>query len=95
MAQAFRAQGLELPRAGVTSFSAAIRMQLVATGRFLTIMPGSMLRHNGERWGLKALPIALDALWLPVAIFKLKHRTVSPVVEKFVEHVRSAAKSMG
>ncbi len=94
MAQAFSAQGLELPRAGVTSFSSAIRMQLVATGRFLTIMAGSMLRHNAERWDLKALPIALDALSFPVAIFKLKHRTVSPVVQKFVEQLRAAAKSM-
>jgi DNA-binding transcriptional LysR family regulator len=94
MAQAFSAQGLELPRAAVTSFSAAIRTQLVATGRFLTIMAGSMLRAYAERWDLRALPIALDALSFPVAIFKLKHRTVSPVVEKFVEHLRAAAKSM-
>src|SRR5919197_1517281 len=94
MAQAFSAQGLELPRAGVTSFSAVLRMRLVATGRFLTIMPGSMLRHNAERWGLKALPVALDALSIPVAVFKLKHRTVSLVVQKFVEHLRAAAKSM-
>jgi len=94
MAQAFSAQGLELPRAGVTSFSAAIRMHLLATGRFLTIMSGAMLRHNAERWDLKALPIALDTLSFPVAIFKLKHRTVSPVVEKFIEHLRAAAKSM-
>src|SRR6267378_1061660 len=94
MAQAFSAQGLELPRAGVTSFSSAIRTQLVATGRFLTIMAGSMLRPNAERWDLKALPIALDALSFPVAIFKLRHRTVSPVVEKFIEHLRAAAKSM-
>jgi len=94
MAQAFSTQGLELPRAGVTSFAAAIRIQLVATGRFLTLMAGSMLRPNAERWDLKALPIALDALSFPVAIFKLKHRTVSPVVQKFVEHLRAAAKSM-
>jgi len=94
VAQAFRAHGLDLPRAAVTSFAAAIRMQLVATGRFLTIMAGSMLRPNAERWDLKALPIALDALSFPVAIFKLKHRTVSPVVEKFIEHLRAAAKSM-
>jgi len=94
MAQVFSAQGLELPRTGVTSFAAAIRIQLVATGRFLTLMAGSMLRPNAERWELKALPIALDALSFPVAIFKLKHRTVSPVVEKFVEHLRAAAKSM-
>jgi len=94
MAQAFGAQGLELPRARVTSFSSAIRMHLIATGRFLTIMAGSMLRANAERWDLKALPIALDALSFQVAIFKLKHRTVSPVVEKFVEHLRAAAESM-
>ncbi len=94
MAQAFSAQGMELPRAGVTSFSAAIRMHLLATGRFLAIMSGSMLRPNAERWDLKALPIALDALSFPVAIFKLKHRTVSPVVQKFVEQLRAAAKSM-
>jgi DNA-binding transcriptional LysR family regulator len=94
MAKAFSAQGLELPRAVVTSFSAVIRMQLVATGRFLTIVPGSLLRYNAERWDLKALPVALDAPSLPVAIFKLKHRTVSSVVEKFVEHLRAAAKSI-
>lgn len=94
MAQVFSAQGLELPRAGVTSFSAVIRMHLLATGRFLTIMAGSMLRHNAERWDLKVLPIALDALSFPVAVFKLKHRTVSPVVQKFIEHLRAAAKSM-
>jgi hypothetical protein len=29
-----------------------------------------------------------------MAIFKLKRRTLSPVVEKFVEHLRVAAKSM-
>jgi DNA-binding transcriptional LysR family regulator len=93
MAQAFKAHGLALPRATVTSFSVAIRMHLVATGRFLTIVAGSVLRHNAGRWDLRALPIALDALSFPIAIFKLKHRTVSPVVEKFIEHLRAAAKS--
>src|SRR6266851_530041 len=38
--------------------------------------------------------LALDALSFPVAIFKPKHRTVSPVVQKFVEQLRAAAKSM-
>jgi DNA-binding transcriptional LysR family regulator len=94
IAQAVRARGLEPPRARVTSLSGAIRMRLVATGRFLTIMWGSMLRSNAERWDLKALPIALDDLSFPIAVFKLKHRTASPVVEKFIEHLRAAAKSM-
>jgi DNA-binding transcriptional LysR family regulator len=94
IAQAFSAQGLELPRARVTSFSAAIRMQLVGSGGFLTIMAKSMLRPNAERWDLKALPIELDGLSFPIAVFKLKRRTVSPVVERFIEHLRLAAKSL-
>lgn len=94
MAQAFSAQGLKLPRAAVTSVSAATRMRLVETGRFLTIMSGSLFRPNAERWNLKALPIKLEGLYLPVAMFRLKHRTVSPVVEKFIEHLRVAAKRM-
>ena len=94
IAQAFSAQGVKPPRAAVTSVSAATRMRLVETGRFLTIMSGSLFRHNAERWNLKALPIKLEGLYLPVAIFRLKHRTVSPVVEKFIEHLRVAAKRM-
>lgn len=93
MTEAFKAQGLELPRACMTSVSPVIRMQLAATGRFLTIMAGSILRYSAERWALKALPIALEALCFPVAIFRLKHRSVSPVVEKFIEHLRTAGKA--
>jgi DNA-binding transcriptional LysR family regulator len=38
-AQAFRAQGLKLPRSAVTTASLDMRKRLVATGRFLTILP--------------------------------------------------------
>src|SRR3989441_13050180 len=77
-AQAFSAQGLELPRARVTSFSAAIRTHLLATGRFLAIMAGSVLRDNRGRWGRQAVAIALGTMNLPVAIFNVRARSGTP-----------------
>jgi len=92
-AAALHAKGLELPRESVTTFSFHVRMQLLATGRFLTIMLGSVLRHNAHRWSLKALPVDIGAPSAPIALFTLKNRTLSPVVEIFIEHMRQVAKS--
>ena len=38
--EAFRASGLDYPRVTVVTFPREVRMSLVATGRFLTILPG-------------------------------------------------------
>jgi len=38
IAEAFRAKGMQLPQETVTSFSLHLRMQLLATGRFLTVL---------------------------------------------------------
>jgi DNA-binding transcriptional LysR family regulator len=94
MSQAFRANGLDVPRGGVTSYSWLLRMHLLATGRFLTIIAESALKHNAERWALKALPINLDIPSLPIAVFRLKNRTQSRAIELFVQHAREVAKSI-
>jgi DNA-binding transcriptional LysR family regulator len=94
MSEAFHEKGLEVPRGGVTSFSLILRMHLLTTGRFLTIIADTALRHNAQRWGIRALPINLDVLSLPIAIFRLKNRTLSPVVQLFIEHAREVAKLM-
>jgi DNA-binding transcriptional LysR family regulator len=94
MREAFRANGLEPPRESVTSFSMHVRMHLLATGRFLTILHGSVLRRHAKRWSLKALPVDLGIPRVPIAIFTLKNRTLSPVVRLFIEHARAVAKSM-
>jgi DNA-binding transcriptional LysR family regulator len=94
LAGAFHAEGLDLPRKGVITFSHHLRNDLLATGRFLTIMAGTVLRANAERWALKALPIDLKIPPNSVAAFTLKRRTLSPVVELFLEHAREVAKSV-
>jgi DNA-binding transcriptional LysR family regulator len=92
-ASAFHAEGLLPPRNTVTTFSLHVRIHLVATGRFLTIVPSSVTRFNAERWGLKILPVALKLPRVPVVIFTLKNRTLSPVVELFIEHAKAVAES--
>jgi DNA-binding transcriptional LysR family regulator len=92
--EAFRAQGLELPREKVSTVSVHVRTHLVATGRYLTILPGSTLRFNAKRWSLKALPVDLRVKPMFTAILTLKNRTLSSVVQVFIEHAREIAKSI-
>jgi DNA-binding transcriptional LysR family regulator len=91
IAEAFKARGLEIPQERVNASSILLRNYLLATGRFLTVLPASVLRYNAKEWALKALPVDLGVKVRSVAIVKLKNRTVSPVVDLFIEHVRAAA----
>jgi DNA-binding transcriptional LysR family regulator len=92
--EAFRTRGLAGPRDKVTSHSMPVRLHLLATGRFLTVIAGCVLKHNADRWSLKALPVDFGVHRLPIAIVTLKNRTLSPAVQLFIEHARSVAKSM-
>jgi len=92
--EAFRAIGLEVPRAKVLVFSLNLRANLMATGRYLTVAPGSVLRLGRERTSLKVLPVSLPRWSLPVAIITLKNRTLSPVAQLFIECAHELAKSM-
>jgi DNA-binding transcriptional LysR family regulator len=92
--KALRARGVKPPRESVTSFSIHVRMQLLATGRYLTIMHGSTLRYYAKPWSLKALQVDLGIPPVPIALFKLRNRTLSPVVRLFVEQTRAVSKSL-
>jgi DNA-binding transcriptional LysR family regulator len=91
--EAFRARGLAAPRDKVTSHSMPVRLHLLATGRFLTVIAGCVLRHNANRWSLKALPVDFGVHRLPIAIVTLKNRTLSPAVQLFIQHAQSVADS--
>ena len=88
---AFRANGLELPRASVRTASMCVFLPLLASGNYVTVLPDSVPRYSADRWPLKILPIDLR-IESPVGIFTLKNRTLSPVVQLFVEEARSEAK---
>src|SRR5262249_54187204 len=92
--EAFRARGLVMPKAFLTTFSIHFRANLLATGPFLSALPGSHIRLNAERFSLKVLPVDLPRRPWPVAIITLKNRTLSPVVGRFIEHVRTFTSAM-
>jgi len=90
--EACRARGLEFPKMSVETLSMHLRANLLATGPFISVFPYSVLRLYGERFSLKALPVDLPPRPWPVTIVTLKNRTLSPVVERFVECARATAK---
>jgi DNA-binding transcriptional LysR family regulator len=93
ISKVFRDNGLDGPRASVVSVSMHLRLALLATGTYVSTIPNSFVRYSVDRWLLKVLPIDLG-LKLPVGIFTLKNRTLSPVALNFIKHVRWVAKSM-
>ena len=94
IAEVFKAQGLKVPRERVNAGPLLLRAHLLATGRFLSVLPDSVLRYNARQWSIKALPVDLADKPLSIAIVMLKNRTVSPVVQLFIEQVRAVAKTM-
>lgn len=91
IADAFRAHGLSAPREKVTASSMLLRSRLLATGRYLTVLPDSVLRCNAKAWGIKALPVDLGSQPMAVTVITLGDRTVSPVVRIFIDEIRAVA----
>jgi DNA-binding transcriptional LysR family regulator len=94
VAEAFQAHSLAMPKIHLAANSALLRVNLLATGPFVTAIPSSVLRLNAGRHSLKLLPIDLDIRGYPVAILTLKHRVLNPLAAFFIGHVREVAKSM-
>src|SRR3984885_2066967 len=90
VADAFRAKGFSAPSPSLTTYSMLLRLQMLASGKYVTAFPRSLVDYNAERWSLKILPLDLGKA-LPVAIVTLKHRTLSPAVRLFIEHARAAS----
>ena len=91
--QAFHDKGLPAPKLRVTTFSVQLRARLLVEGEFLACMPRSLLQVKVDGVGLRTLPIKLAPHTFPVAIVTVKNRTMTPVVELFVERLRAFVKS--
>jgi DNA-binding transcriptional LysR family regulator len=93
VSKVFRDNGMDAPRVGIVSVSMHLRLALLASGKYLSTIPNSFVRYGVDRWSLRILPIDLG-LRLPVGIFTLRNRTLSPVALNFIKNVRSVAKSV-
>jgi DNA-binding transcriptional LysR family regulator len=93
-ASGFRACGLSLPTRLVESESIHFRINLVATGRYLSVLPESLLRFARDTLPVRKLPLPPLVEALPYEILTLKSRTLSPIAELFLERVRGIAKQL-
>jgi DNA-binding transcriptional LysR family regulator len=90
----FLLAGLQLPRLSVASNSMILRTRLLATGRYVSILPRSILHFGGELPQVKVLPAQLPGIAPVTEILTLKNRTLSPAVELFIQCARDVTKSM-
>ena len=91
--EAFRANGLDVPRTVVAS-SFPVRSALLSTGRFITMIPRVLLEFPARSPLLGKLPIDLPTTRRAVAILTTKGRTLSPVAQLFMASAREIAKPM-
>ena len=94
ISEAFGSRGLHMPKVRLVTFSAHVRADMAASGGCVTTFPGSIVRFFSSRQLVKVLPVDLPVRPWPLAIVTLKNRTLSPVVERFIEHLRDFTRPM-
>jgi DNA-binding transcriptional LysR family regulator len=94
VARAFAARKLPMPTISLAAPSALLRVHLLATGPFVTAVPGSVLRIDARHHSLKQLGTDLKIAGYPLAILTLKNRSLGPLVALFIDHVRQAVRAI-
>jgi DNA-binding transcriptional LysR family regulator len=92
--EAFRLSGLDIPARTIATISTHLQIGLLATQRFFTMFPRSLMRFSAKRFSIKALPLKLPVQPMPVGILTLKCRTVSPAARLFIQTAREVAKPL-
>ena len=93
LTEAFQSRGIAVPKFGVTSHSVYQRILLLTTGRFIGMLSGSTMRFSPAE-NLCVLPVNFSPRIWPVAIVTVKYRTISPVVQTFIDCIRDVARPL-
>lgn len=88
LAEAFQMRGLAMPAASLVTLSTQIIAQLLSNDEYITAFPASWVRFHS----LRILPVDLPPRPWPLAIVRLRNRTLSPVVHRFIECAREVVK---
>ena len=88
----FRKNGVEPPQLTISTLSVHAQNEMLATGRFLTVLPSFVLKLPGGHPPLKAVPVALHNPPAPIGLITPKNRTLTPVVQMFIDGIRSRVK---
>jgi DNA-binding transcriptional LysR family regulator len=91
---AFRSAGLGVPRAVVSTSAFQVHTHLLASGRFLTMLPESVIQFSAKPISVRMLPVNMSIKLNPVVMLTLKSRTRSPVAELFMDCAREVVKPL-
>jgi DNA-binding transcriptional LysR family regulator len=91
---AFRAAGLAAPRIAVATTSSNLRGEMLATGRYLTMVPRYWVLLPRRHPSLRVLPVEFPHTRLKVAIITLKNRSLSRATQLFIDGVRALTKPL-
>jgi DNA-binding transcriptional LysR family regulator len=92
--EAFRASGLEPPRAAVYTDAINVRIRLAATRGFLIVVPASMLSLPARHESLRRVPVELPTTRRQMGIITVKNRTLSPLAQIFIACARDIARPL-
>jgi DNA-binding transcriptional LysR family regulator len=91
--QVFRNSGLEPPSSTVLTVSLHLYMRMIETGRWLGLVPASVMRFGGKHMRIKVLPVKVLAPPSPVGFITVKDRTLTPLAECFIDCMRKVVSS--
>ena len=91
---AFRAAGLAPPPNMVATTSSNLREEMLATGRYLSMVPRYWMLLPRKHPSLKVLPVEFPHTRLKVAIIMVKNRSLSRATELFIDGVRALTRAL-
>jgi DNA-binding transcriptional LysR family regulator len=89
----FRKNGLDVPSASVLTVSLHLFTRLIETGRWVGLIPASIVRFGAKRLRIKVLPVNTLSPPAPVGLITVKDRTLTPLAERFIDYTRRIARS--
>jgi len=81
----FHAAGVRPPHPSVATLSIELTSKLLSAGRYVGLLPRSVVQFSGKRAGLKTLPFRFDDPRIAVGVVTVKNRSLSPLAELFIK----------
>lgn len=91
IAEMFQSRGLPLPPTTVTTISVHMRLNLLATSDFLTVLPLQILQYPTNRSWLRALDVDLHDSVQPIAFVTLKRRRSGSALSLFEKEAKEVS----
>jgi DNA-binding transcriptional LysR family regulator len=91
---AFRASGVDIQSKSIATGSIHLQTALLASGSFLIVVPGSVLRFSKNLPPHKIVAVDLPVPAWPFGVMTLKNRAINPAVQLFIEYAREVVKPL-